>query len=72
MDGLAGATVIDVKDAAVMFTVVDPVIDPDVAEIAADPVAIAVANPAAETVANAGAEEAHVAVLVRSFVLPLL
>lgn len=72
MDGLAGPTVIDVNEAAVILTFVDPVTAPDVAEIVAGPVATAVANPAVETVANEGAEEAHVAVLVRSFVLPSL
>jgi hypothetical protein len=72
INGLAGLTVIDVKEAAVTLMVVDPVMDPDLAEIVADPVAIAVTNPAAEMVANAGAEEAQVAELVRSLVLPSL
>lgn len=72
MDGLAGVTVMDVKEAALMFTVVDPVIDPEVAESVTDPTAAAATEPVAETVANAGAEEVHIAVLVRSFVLPSL
>ena len=63
---------IDVKEAAVTLTFVDPAIEPELAEIVADPVATAVSNPAAEMVANAGAEEAQVAELVRSFVLPSL
>lgn len=72
MDGLAGATVIDVKEAAVMFTVVDPVIDPEAAEIVTTPTATAVTDPVAEMVARVGAEEAQVTVFVRSFVLPSL
>ena len=72
IDGLTGLSVIEVKEAAVTLMFVDPVMEPDLAEIVVDPVAIAVTNPDAETVANAGAEEAQVAELVRSFVLPSL
>ena len=72
MDGLAGVTVIEVNEAAVMLTVVDPVIEPEAAEIVTVPTAIAVTDPVAEMVANAGAEEAQVTVFVRSFVLPSL
>ena len=72
MDGLAGVTVIEVNEAAVMLTVVDPVIEPEAAEIVTAPTAIAVTDPVAEMVANAGAEEAQVTVFVRSFVLPSL
>jgi hypothetical protein len=70
IDGLTGLTVIEVKEAAVTLMFVDPVMEPDLAEIVVDPVAVT--NPDAETVANAGAEEAQVAELVRSFVLPSL
>ncbi len=42
------------------------------AEIVVDPIATAVAKPVVETEAKAGAEEFHVAVFVRSCVLPSL
>lgn len=72
MDGLAGVTVMDVNEAAVMLTVVDPVTEPDIAEIVADPTATAVTDPVAEMLANVGADEPQATVFVRSFVLPSL
>lgn len=72
MEGLAGVRVMEVSAAAVTFTVVDPVIDPELAEIVVEPIATAVANPVVETEAQAGADEFHVAVLVKSCVLPSL
>jgi hypothetical protein len=71
-DGFAGVTVIEVSAAAVTVTVVDPVIDPELAETVVEPVATAVANPLVEILATAGADEFHVAVPVRSWVLPSL
>ncbi len=70
MDGVAGVTVIEVNAAAVTFTVVDPVIEPEFAGVVMEPVATAVANPLVERLTIAGAEEFHVAVPVRSCVLP--
>jgi len=72
MDGLAGVTVMDVNEAAVMLTVVDPLIDPEAAEIVTAPTATPVTDPVAEMVANVGVEEAQATVFVRSFVLPSL
>lgn len=63
---------IEVSAAAVTVTVVDPVIDQALAEIVVEPVATAFAKPLGEILATAGPVEFHVAVPVRSCVLPLL
>ena len=57
MDGLAGVTVIEINEAAVMVAL---------------PAATAFTSPVLETVAVAAEEELQVAVLVRSCVLPSL
>ena len=72
-----GAIVMDVSTGARQVTVVEPVVVPvavvPVAEIVADPLAVALAlqlTKPADTVATLGALDAQVAVPVRSFVEP--
>ena len=65
-------TVIELREAEVTLTIVDPVTAPEPAEIVAEPAAIALTRRVADTVANEGAEELHAVVLVTSFVLPSL
>jgi hypothetical protein len=72
IEGLAGVTVIDDNGAEVTVRDVDPVTDPELAEIVVDPAPTALPSPHAETVATAAAEELHAAVLVRSCELPSL
>ena len=67
-DGFAGVTAIDDSVAAVTVNVVEPTTAPLVALIVDVPTFTAVANPAALIVAFAGVPDAHVTLLVRSFV----
>jgi 23S rRNA-/tRNA-specific pseudouridylate synthase len=62
---VAGVTEIEVNAAAVTVSVAEPLIEPKVAVIVADPWAMVVAKPPALTVATDVAEEVHVAVLGR-------
>ena len=68
MDGFGGVTAIDESTAAVTVNVVDPTTLPLVALIVDVPIFRVVANPAALIVAIVVVPDAHVAVLVRSFV----
>jgi hypothetical protein len=68
-DGFAGVTAIVCKTAGVTVSVVEPLIDPEVALIVVDPVATVLAKPALLMVATVVAEDVHVAVLVRFCVL---
>jgi hypothetical protein len=65
-------TVIDIREAGVTVTVVDPTTVPSVADTVAVPVLRAVTTPAAVTVATAGFELAQVTDEVRSAVVPSL
>jgi len=71
-EAVAGVTEIDVKTAAVTVNVVEPPIFPEVAVMVAVPGATPLARPVLFTVATDVAEEAHLAVLVRFWVVPLL
>ena len=68
----AGLTVIDDRAAELTDKPVEPVTEPEVAEIVVGPAPIAFTKPGAETVAIVGTEEFHVAEPVRSCVLPSL
>jgi len=68
MDGFAGVTAIDESTAAVTVNVVDPTTLPLVALIVDVPIFRVVANPAALIVEIVVVPDAHVALLVRSFV----
>ena len=74
IEGLAGAVAIETKAAAVTVSVVVPLIVPDVAVIAAAPVATLVARPCVPRsllmLAVAGVSEVQPTVWVRSCVLP--
>ena len=72
MVGIAGVTAMETRTAGVMVKVVEPVIEPDVAEIDVLPMAMLVAIPAVLTVAMVGSNVDQVAVAVRSRVLPSL
>lgn len=63
---------IEVSEAEATFTSVDPLTGPDVAVTVVDPTATPFTSPVEDTVAKLGADELHVAVLVRSLVLPSL
>jgi hypothetical protein len=65
-----GAIAIETSVALVTVNRVEPLIEPEVAEMLAVPWATLVAKPALLIVAVAGAAEDHVAVLVRFCVLP--
>jgi hypothetical protein len=68
-DGLAGVTAIDCNVAAATVSTVDPLMAPDVALIAEDPVAKVVAKPVALMVATDGVAELHITLAVRFCVL---
>ena len=72
IEGFAGVTATDTSVAAVTVSVVLPEMEPEVARIVVEPVPTAVARPAVLIVATVPAEELHVAVLVRSCVVPSL
>ena len=61
-----------VRSAGVTVTVVDPLMEPEVAVIVAEATAAPVTNPPPVMVAVAVFEELHVTKLVRLFVLPLV
>ena len=69
IEGFAGVTAIETNTGAVTVRVVEPLIDPDVAEIVVVPVPAAVASPALEIVATAVLVELQVTELVRFCVL---
>ena len=70
--GFAGVTATDTSVAAFTVSVVLPEMEPEVARIVVEPAPTAVARPAVLIVATAPVEELHVAVLVRSCVVPSL
>ncbi len=65
IEGPAGVTAIDTNVAAVTVSVVEPLIEPDVAVIVVLPCATLVARPAAPIVATLVVPELHVTVPVR-------
>jgi len=69
-EAVPGDTVIDTKAAGVTVRLVEPTIEPEVALINVVPTLALVAFPVAPMVATLVVAEAHVAVLVRSWVLP--
>jgi len=69
IEGFAGVTAIETSVGAVTVRVVEPLIDPDVAEIVVVPVPAAVASPALEIVAAAVFVEPQVTEPVRFCVL---
>ena len=70
--GIAGVTAIETSVAAVTVTVVEPLIDPEVAVTVALPIVTLLATPRLFTVATLEFALAHAAVAVRSRVLPSL
>ncbi len=70
IEGMAGVIAIDTSAAGVTVSDVDPVTEPEAAEIVVEPIATLVALPPAEIVATPVFEELHVEVEVRSCVLP--
>ncbi len=72
IEGLAGVTAMDSRVGAVTVSVVEPLIEPDVAVIVVLPCATLVARPAALMVATLVDEELHDTVSVRFPVEPLL
>ena len=72
IEGLAGVTAIDTSTGAVTVSVAELVILPNVALMLEMPVVTPVATPPDMIVATPRADELHVAVLVRSCVLPSL
>ena len=64
-EGLAGVTAMDTNVAAVTVSVVEPLIEPEVAVIAVVPCVELVAKPAALIVATLVVPELHVTVEVR-------
>jgi hypothetical protein len=71
-DGLAGVTEIDSKVGAITVSVVEPLIDPNVAWIVVFPWAMLLARPMALTVATLAVDEFQIDVLLRFCVLPLV
>ncbi len=69
---MAGVIAMDTSCAGETVRVVDPVTEPDVADIVVSPTAALVATPAAEIEATAPADELQVTAEVRSWVLPSL
>ena len=72
IERFAGVTATDTSVAAVTVSVVLPEMEPEVERMVVEPVPAAVARPAVLIVATVTAEELHVAVLVRSWVVPSL
>jgi hypothetical protein len=68
-EGVDGVMAIETSDAAVTVNAVDPLTEPEVAEMVAPPCTTLTANPALLIVAVAGAFDDQVAVLVRFWVL---
>jgi len=68
--GIAGVTAIDFKAAAVTFSVVAPLIEPEAAVMVDVPCALVCARPALLIVAVVVDDEVHVAELVKSLVDP--
>ncbi len=65
MEGFTGVTAMDTSTGAVTVSVVEPLIEPEVALMVVVPAAIAVATPPALTLATAVEVEVQTAVLVR-------
>jgi hypothetical protein len=72
IEGEAGAMAIDVSVAAVTVKALEPVIVPEAALIVDIPAETPVARPVFFTVATEAVDDVHLAVLVNSWVLPLL
>jgi hypothetical protein len=72
IEDVAGVTAIDTSVAAVAVSVADPVTEPDVAVIVADPCATLVASPVVVMVATAGVLELHCTEPVMFWVVPSL
>ncbi len=74
IDGAAGVTAIETRDAEVTVSLVDPLIEPEVAEMLAVPCNTVVASPMVEPalliVATVGVSELHCTVVVMFCVLP--
>ena len=70
IDGVTGVTAIDTKAAAVTVSIVDPLIEPEVAVMLAVPSPMLVVSPAVLMVAVAGVSELHCAVAVMFCMLP--
>lgn len=70
IEGVAGVTAIETSVGAATESVVDPVIELDVAEIFVVPAASPLARPLLDIPAMSGDDDIHVDVAVRSFVLP--
>lgn len=72
MEGFSGVTVMVVSTAGVTFTVVDPLMEPEVAVMVAEATATPVASPPLVMVAVPVLDELQVTELVRLLVLPLV
>jgi hypothetical protein len=72
MEGIAGVIAMDANCAGETVSVVDPIIEPFVAEIIVVPMVTLAARPAVEIVAVLVKDESQVTVDVRSCVLPSL
>ena len=70
IEAVGGVMVIETSTGAVTDRLAEPVTVPEVAVMFVLPITNAVESPAALMVATAGEDEAHVAVEVRSCVLP--
>ena len=70
IDGFAGVTAMDTNEAEVTVRMVDPVTDPEIAEMVVVPPPVPVARPPLEIVATPCDEELQFTVLVRFCVLP--
>jgi hypothetical protein len=72
IEGFAGVTAIETSVGAATESVVDPVMELDVAEIVVAPAASPFARPPLDMPAMRGDDDVHVAAAVTSFVLPSL
>lgn len=70
MDGIAGVTAMETRLAGTTVRLVDPLMDPDAAEIFAFPIAMLVASPAVEITATVDVSELQVTEAEMSCVLP--
>ena len=70
IEAVGGLMAIDTRAAAVTVSSVEPLIEPEVAVMLAEPMAALCARPAVLIVAVETVSEDHVAVLVRFCVLP--
>jgi len=72
MDGVEGVTAMEINAAGVTASWLDPLTDPKAAVMLAVPAITAVTSPVPETPAVEADDEVHVAVPVKSCVLPSL